>query len=88
VFAFSLENASGPYTVFDVSSRLRENGWLIPAYTFPENRQDLVALRVVIRNGMSRDLADLLVADLQNHIALLDKLQAPLPQRPHEGFHH
>jgi hypothetical protein len=37
---------------------------------------------------MSRDLADLLVADLKNHIALLDKLQTPLPQRPHESFHH
>jgi glutamate decarboxylase len=88
VFAFCLENAGGPYTVFDVSSRLRENGWLVPAYTFPENRQDLAALRIVIRNGMSRDLADLLVADLKNHIALLDKLQAPLPQHPHESFHH
>jgi hypothetical protein len=37
---------------------------------------------------MSRDLADLFVADLKNHIELLDKLQAPLPQRPHESFHH
>jgi glutamate decarboxylase len=88
VFAFALENAGGPYTVFDVSARLRENGWLVPAYTFPENRQDLAALRIVIRNGMSRDLADLLVADLKNHIELLDKLQAPLPQHPHESFHH
>ena len=37
---------------------------------------------------MSRDLGDLLVADLKDHIALLDKLQAPLPQPPHETFHH
>ena len=64
VFAFALKEG-GPYTVFDVSERLRENGWLVPAYTFPENRQDLAALRIVIRNGMSHDLADLLVADLK-----------------------
>ena len=25
--------------------RLRDRGWLVPAYTFPENRQDLAALR-------------------------------------------
>jgi len=87
VFAFALENG-GPYTVFDVSARLRENGWLVPAYTFPENRQDLAALRIVIRNGMSRDLADLLVGDLKTHVAFLEKLPAPLPQTRHESFHH
>jgi glutamate decarboxylase len=87
VFAFALKDPGGPYTVFDVSARLRENGWLVPAYTFPENRQDLAALRIVIRNGMSRDLADLLVSDLKEHIAFLDQLQAPLPKR-REGFHH
>jgi hypothetical protein len=27
------------YTVFDVSARLRAQGWLVPAYTFPENRE-------------------------------------------------
>ncbi|HEY6415817.1 MAG TPA: glutamate decarboxylase, partial [Acidimicrobiales bacterium] len=58
VFAFALEGADRPYTVFDVSERLRDRGWLVPAYTFPENRQDLAALRIVVRNGMSRDLAD------------------------------
>jgi len=88
VFAFALEDPGGPYTVFGVSERLRENGWLVPAYTFPENRQNLAVLRVVIRNGMSRDLADLLIADLKTHMARLDQLQAPLPQPAHESFHH
>jgi len=87
VFAFALKG-SGPYTVFDVSARLRENGWLVPAYTFPENRQDVAALRIVIRNGISRDLPDLLINDLKTHVAFLEKLPAPLPQRPHESFHH
>ena len=88
VFTFALRDASHPYTVYDVSARLRENGWLVPAYTFPENRQDLAVLRVVIRNGMSRDLTDLLVSDLKEHVALLDQLQTPLPKTPREGFHH
>jgi glutamate decarboxylase len=79
VFAFALDDADRPYTVFDLSERLRDRGWLVPAYTFPENRQDLAALRVVIRNGMSRDLVNLLTADLARHVAYLDSLPAPLP---------
>ena len=74
--------------MFDVSERLREHGWLVPAYTFPENRQDLAALRIVVRNGFSRDLADLLVADLKSHVAYFEKLPAPLPSQGTEGFHH
>jgi glutamate decarboxylase len=88
VFAFSIPDTSLPYTVFDVSERLRDRGWLVPAYTFPENRQDLAALRVVVRNGFSRDLADLLVADLQRHVAYLEKLPQPLPRSGGEGFKH
>jgi glutamate decarboxylase len=88
VFAFALEDSDAPYTVFDVSERLRDRGWLVPAYTFPENRQDLAALRVVVRNGFSRDLADLLVADLKRHVAYLETLPMPLPQQEHHGFHH
>ena len=37
--------------MFDVSNALRERGWQVPAYTFPENRTDLAALRVVVRRG-------------------------------------
>jgi glutamate decarboxylase len=89
VFAFSLDDGDHPYTVFDVSERLRDRGWLVPAYTFPENREDLAALRIVVRNGMSRDLADLLVADLQRHVDYLDQLPGPLPATPGgEGFRH
>ena len=89
VFAFALKDGGRDYTVFDVSERLRrDRGWLVPAYTFPENREDLAALRIVVRNGFSRDLADLLVGDLKSHVAYLEKLPAPLPQPSHESFHH
>ena len=89
VFAFALEDTNGKYTVFDVSERLRDRGWLVPAYTFPENRQDLAALRIVVRNGMSHDLSDLLIADLQRHVEYLDKLSAPLPRSDGgESFRH
>ena len=51
VLAFTLGEDVTNYTVFDVSASLRELGWLVPAYTFPENRQDLSVLRVVVRAG-------------------------------------
>ena len=87
VFAFKLKDDDRNYTVFDVSARLREHGWLVPAYTYPENRQDIAALRIVVRNGFTRDLADLLLNDLRTTIDQLEQLKAPLPQHP-EGFHH
>jgi glutamate decarboxylase len=61
----------------------------VPAYTFPENRQDLAVLRIVVRNGVSRDLADLLVADLGLHVEYLERLSTPLPSTgAGEGFRH
>jgi glutamate decarboxylase len=46
-------------------------------------------LRIVIRNGVSHDLADLLVADLRRHVDYLEKLPAPLPPTSSgEGFRH
>ena len=61
VFAFTLRGDIDNFTVFDVSNALRERGWLVPAYTFPENRTDLAALRVVVKQGFSHDMADMLV---------------------------
>ena len=75
-------DADRPYTVFDVSERLRDRGWLVPAYTFPENRQDLAALRIVVRNGFSRDLADLLIADLRRHVDFFAKSRRRCRRRP------
>jgi glutamate decarboxylase len=79
VLAFRLTDpqASG-YTVFDVSERLRQRGWLVPAYTFPANLQDVAVLRIVVRNGFSRDLAGLLVDDLRAQVRVLEAA----PQRP------
>ena len=88
VFAFTTTDDVTSFDVFDVSRRLRERGWLVPAYTFPENRTDLAALRIVIRNGVSRDLIDLLVSDLERHVKYLGQLKSPLPPAEQSNFHH
>jgi glutamate decarboxylase len=79
VFAFTVNPDVKNYTVFDVSDRLRERGWLVPAYTFPENRQDLSVLRVVVRAGMHREMADQLLDALAEKTKMLESLSAPLP---------
>ena len=78
VFAFTLNDEIENYTVFDVSNALRERGWQVPAYTFPENRTDLAALRVVIRRGFSHDLANMLLADLERQLPRLEQQPAPV----------
>jgi len=91
VFAFTLRPEVKNYTVFDVSSRLREDGWLVPAYTFPEKREDLAVLRVVVRAGFTRDMADLFLDSVRQQTASLEALDGPMPQRSRdevEAFKH
>ncbi|MYX25728.1 glutamate decarboxylase [Streptomyces sp. SID8381] len=77
VFAFRVREDIDRFSVFDVSAALRERGWLVPAYTFPKNRTDLAVLRIVVRNGFSHDLADLLLDDLRRVLPRLDKQSEP-----------
>jgi glutamate decarboxylase len=79
VFAFTLADEVRNYSVFDVSDRLRQRGWLVPAYTFPENRQDLSVLRIVVRAGMNYDMAEALLAHLREQTEYLESLDSPLP---------
>ena len=78
VFAFRLRDGIDNFTVFDVSSALRERGWQVPAYTFPANRTDLAALRVVVKRGFSHDMADLLVNDLKRQLPRLQGQSEPV----------
>jgi len=88
VFAFKLRDDVKNYTVFDVSDRLRQNGWLVPAYTFPENLQDLSVLRIVVRAGMTREMADLLLEHLGEQTKFLESLEGPMPSEGRKAFSH
>ncbi|MEU0396811.1 glutamate decarboxylase [Streptomyces sp. NPDC006208] len=90
VFAFTTAPDVTSFDVFDVSRRLREQGWLVPAYTFPKNREDLSVLRMVCRNGFSADLADLLMDDLLQVLPELRRQQEPMSKDAATvtAFHH
>jgi glutamate decarboxylase len=85
VFAFKLRDDVSGYSVFDVSERLRMRGWQVPAYTFPADLTDTAVMRIVVRNGFSMDLANLLLADLRKHVKVLE--HHPQTQPPPEIQH-
>jgi glutamate decarboxylase len=88
VFAFTTTADVHGWDVFAVSRRLRERGWQVPAYTFPDNRSDLNALRVVCRNGFSRDMAGLFLDDLRAALADLQANAGTPSESGPSGFRH
>jgi glutamate decarboxylase len=88
VFAFALKPEIENYSVFDVSDRLRQSGWLVPAYTFPKNREDLSVLRIVVRAGMTPEMAQLLLSHLGEHTEFLQNLEGPFPGEKKRAFSH
>ena len=80
----------GGYTLYDLADRLRARGWQVPAYSLPSNRQDLVIQRILVRHGVSRDLAALLLGDLQRAIDFFRKhpVTTPLTSAEAGGFNH
>ena len=80
VVCFSL-TGSPPRSVFDLSELLRRRGWIVPAYKMAPDAEDVEVLRIVVREGLSRDLAAELVHDIG---AALDQLAAGPPVvQPH-----
>ncbi len=92
VFAFKLRDDITGYSVFDLSERLRMRGWQVPAYTFPDDMTDTAVMRIVVRNGFSMDLADLLLDDLRLHVRILEHHPQTQPppeiQQKRQSFKH
>jgi glutamate decarboxylase len=91
VFAWKLKETISDqtnYSLFDLADKLRERGWLVPAYTMPKNRQDLTVQRVVIKEGFSRDMADLLLRDIHSAIAFFQSQSHYQSKLSGSHFHH
>jgi glutamate decarboxylase len=64
-------------------------GWLVPAYPMPADLADITVQRVVVRNGLSHDLAEALIADIREAVDYLDRMESPMPPASEgPGFHH
>ncbi|MHB8859420.1 MAG: glutamate decarboxylase [Thermoleophilia bacterium] len=91
VFAFRMTKEaerSTNYTVFDMSERLRDRGWQLPAYTFPKNCEHIAALRIVVKEGFNRDLADLLLGDFERHMEWFKAHPEHKPKKSGHSFRH
>jgi glutamate decarboxylase len=64
-----------------VSHRLRERGWIVPAYTLPPNAEHVTVLRMVLKEDFSRDMVEMLAHDV--HAAVAEgSAPAPPAARP------
>ncbi|MGP8188727.1 MAG: glutamate decarboxylase [Methanobacterium sp.] len=53
------------FTVFQLSRKLRQKGWIIPAYTLPKNADDISVMRMVIKENFGKDMVDSLLEDIK-----------------------
>lgn len=82
--------ATSKYSLYDIADKLRSRGWQVPAYSMPANREDLVIQRILVRHGVSLDLAALLIDDFKRTLEYFDKhpVNKPLTEEEGGGFNH
>lgn len=89
--SFCLKEGADPgFNLYDLSDRIRSRGWQIAAYSMPAPMESLVIMRILVRHGFSRDLADLLVADLKRCIDYFAKHRVSSPGNADDssGYNH
>ncbi len=69
------------WTLYDLQDKLAQKGWMVPAYTMPADIEDIVVMRVVCKQGFSRDMADQLLADINFALGELNALEYPTTTR-------
>ncbi|OBU10209.1 glutamate decarboxylase [Morganella psychrotolerans] len=66
--AYKLKPEVTQFNLYDLSDRIRARGWLIASYPLPADREKTIVQRIMIRHGVSRDLAALLLDDIKRAI--------------------
>ena len=84
------DGADPGYTLFDLADRLLTRGWQVPAYTLTGTASDIAVQRILVRLGVSRDMASLLLDDFRDAIAHFGKhpITVPLSKEESSGFSH
>jgi glutamate decarboxylase len=57
------------HDVYALSDRLRQRGWIVPAYSLPPDAEHVEVLRMVVKESFSRDMVDLLLDDMRRALA-------------------
>ena len=74
------------FNLYELSDRLRMRGWQVPAFSLPANVQDIVVMRVMVRQGFTMDMATLLVGDMKRAICHLKKYRSAPPMKESDGM--
>lgn len=79
-----------PYTLFDLSAKLLERGWQVPAFNLTGQASDITIMRVMVRQGVSMDMAQLMIDDLGRAIDHFDAhpVSAPLTETERGAYTH
>jgi glutamate decarboxylase len=91
VFCWTMDEEyakSASYSLYDLADKLRERGWLVPAYPMPKNRGDLVVQRIVVKEDFSHDLAERLLDDLRRAVAYFEAQKGHVAKQEGSHFHH
>jgi glutamate decarboxylase len=78
------------FTLFDLADRLRMRGWQVPAYTLTGTASDIAVQRVLVRQGVTRDMATALMDDVHDALDHLHRHPVTVPMTAEEssGFNH
>lgn len=78
------------FSLYDLADRLRVRGWQVPAYSLPLNLEKVVLQRILVRQGVSRDLIELLLEDFRRSLDYLATHPVTSPATAQEagGYHH
>ena len=87
ILAIQVKNRK-QFNVFQLSDKLRERGWIVPAYSLPANAESVEVLRVVIRENFSHDMADMLIDDMHRFTKeLIEQCKPPRPKIKADQHH-
>lgn len=78
ILALTVTKSAG-FSVYQLSDKLRERGWIVPAYSLPADADDIKVLRIVIKENFSRDMADMLIQDMLRFSKELKGEEKPKP---------
>ncbi len=89
--AWRIKEGEDPgYTLYDIADRLRVAGWQVPAYPLTGSVSGVAVQRILVRQGVSRDLSGLLLSDIRKSIGHFERHPVSVAMTKEEsgGFGH
>jgi glutamate decarboxylase len=70
--------------LYALTERLRERGWIIPAYHLPPDAKDVHVLRMVVKENLSRDMVGILADDVERALTAVGQTVQPHRAQRHK----